>query len=142
MVGAQSDCGSVGSLGLLRPTGGAKQNAEIAVRVGVAGVDRNGAFVLGDRLLESAVGLKNDPQIAVPVSLIRAEFQALPDEVDGFIGSTLLVRKQAGVVQGVLVLRRHLEHAGVDQFRLGQVMLLLQLDGQRDGLVDRQLLRP
>jgi hypothetical protein len=86
--------------------------------------------------------LKNDPQIAVPVSLIRAEIQTPPDEVDGLIGSTLLVRKQAGVVQGVLVLRRHLEHAVVDEFRLGQVMLLLQLDGQRDGLVDRQLLRP
>jgi hypothetical protein len=49
MVGAQLDCGSVSSLGLLWPTGGAKQHAEIAVRVGVAGVDRNGAFVLGDR---------------------------------------------------------------------------------------------
>jgi hypothetical protein len=33
--------------------------------------------------------LQNDPEIAVPVSLIRAEFKALPDDVDGVIGSTL-----------------------------------------------------
>ena len=57
------------------------------------------AFVLGDRIAESAVGLQNNPEIAMPVRLIRAEREALPDEVDGFIGSALLVRQQAGVVQ-------------------------------------------
>ena len=101
MVGTQADCGSVGSLGFLRPASGAQQDAEIVVRVSVAGVDRNGAFVLGDRILESAVGLQNNPEIAMPVRLIRAEREAVPDEVDGFIGSALLVRQQAGVVKSV-----------------------------------------
>jgi hypothetical protein len=91
MIGTQADCRSVGSLGFFRPASGAQQDGEIAVRVSVAGVDRDGAFVLGDRILESAVGLQNNPEIAMPVRLIRAEREALPDEVDGFIGSALLV---------------------------------------------------
>ncbi len=141
MVGTQADCRSVGGLGLFRPASGAQQDAEIAVRVRVAGVDLNGAFVLGDRIPESAVGLQNNPEIAMPVRLIRAEREALPDEVDGVIGSALLVRQQAGVVKSVWMVWRHIEHPGIELLCLGQVMLLLQLDRQRDGLVDRQLPR-
>src|SRR5262249_20652025 len=98
----------------------------------------DGPFVLGYRVAESATGLQNYSKIAVPVRLVRAECEALPDEVDGVIGSALLVCQQTGVVQGVWVLRHHVEHAGIQLFRLGQVMLLLQLDRQRAGLVDRQ----
>ena len=39
------------------------------------------------------------------------------------------------------MVRRHIEHSGIQLLRLGQVMLLLQLHRQRDGLVDRQLPR-
>ena len=141
MVGTQADCCSVGRLGFFRPAGGAKQDAEIAVRVSVAGVEFNGAFVLGDRIPESAVGLQNNPEIAMPVGLIRAESEALPDEFDGFIGSALLVRQQAGVVQSVWMVWRHIEHPSIELLCLVHVMLLLQLNRQRDGLVDRQLPR-
>jgi hypothetical protein len=79
MVGTQADRRSVSSLGFLRPASGAQQDAQIAMRVSVAGVDRNGAFVLGDCIAESAVGLQNNPEIAMPVRLIRAEREALPD---------------------------------------------------------------
>src|SRR3981189_1180498 len=113
MVGGQADRGSVGCVGFLRRAGGAQQHAEIAVRVSVAGVERNGAFVLGDRLLESAIGLQNNPEIAMPVRLIRAEREALPDEVDGFIGSALLVSEQAGVVKSIWMAWRHIEHPGI-----------------------------
>ena len=54
MVGTQADCRSVGGLGLFRPPSGAQQDAEIAVRVRVVGVDRDGTFVLDDRVPESA----------------------------------------------------------------------------------------
>jgi hypothetical protein len=77
----------------------------------------------------------------MPVRLIRVEREALPDEVDGFIGSALLVRQQAGVVKSVWMVWRHIEHPGIKLLCLGQVMLLLQLNRQRDGLVDRQLPR-
>jgi hypothetical protein len=77
----------------------------------------------------------------MPVRLIRAEREALPDEVDGFIGPALLVRQQAGVVKSVWVVWRHIEHPGIELFCLGQVLLLLQLNRQRDGLGDRQLPR-
>ena len=65
MVGTQADRRTVGGLRLLRPARGAQQDAEIAVRVGVAGVEFNRAFVLGDRVAESATGLQNDSKIAV-----------------------------------------------------------------------------
>src|SRR6185369_4458790 len=52
-----------------------------------------------------------------------------------------LVRQQAAVVKGVWMVWRHSEHSGIQLLRLGQVMLLLQLHRQRDGLVDRQLRR-
>src|SRR5258705_4851544 len=77
----------------------------------------------------------------MPVRLIRAEREALPDEVDGFIGSAVLVREQAGVVKSVWMVWRHIEHPGIKLLSLGQVVLLLQLNRQRDGLVDRQLPR-
>ena len=89
------------------------------VTLGVAGIDRNGVFILGDRITESATGLQNDAEIAVPVSLVRAQREALPDEVDGFIGSALLVREQPAVVQRVWLPRRDLEHTGVKLLRLG-----------------------
>src|ERR1700742_2317230 len=138
MVWTQADRRAVGGLGSLRTARGPQQDAEIAVRGGVAGIEFNGAFVLGNRVAESATGLQNDSKIAVPVRLIRAECETLPDEVDGFIGSALLVRQQAAVVKGVRMLRRHVEHACIQLFRLGQVVLLLQQNRQRDGLVDRQ----
>ena len=141
MVGTQADSRAVCGLCFCGPTGGAQQDAEIAVRVSVAGIDRNGAFVLGDRIPESAVGLQNNPEIAMPVRLIRAQREALPDEFDGFVGSALLVRQQAGVVQSVWMVWRHIQHPGIELFCLGQVMLLLQLNRQRDGLIDRQLPR-
>src|ERR1700752_2002735 len=110
MVGTQAYCRSVGSLGFLRPANGAQQDAEVVVRVGVTRVDRDGTFVLGDRIPESTVGLQNNPEIAVPVRLIRAEREALPDEVDGLIGSALLVRQQAGVVKSRRLMWHHIEH--------------------------------
>ena len=77
----------------------------------------------------------------MPVRLIRPEREALPNEVDGFIGSALLVCQQAGVVKSVWMVWRHIEHPGIELCCLGQVMLLLQLNRERDGLVDRQLPR-
>src|SRR5258705_12517357 len=77
----------------------------------------------------------------MPVRLIRAEREALPDEVDRFIGSAVLVRQQAGVVRSVWMVWRHIEHPGIKLLSLAQVVLLLQLNRQRDGPVDRQLPR-
>ena len=52
VVGAQPDGRAVRGLGLFGPADGAQQDAEIAVRVGVARIDCNGTLVLGDRLIE------------------------------------------------------------------------------------------
>ncbi len=59
--------------------------------VGVPRVDRYRALVFTDRVVEPAMRLQNDGVIAVPVSLIRSQREALLDEVDRLVTSSLLV---------------------------------------------------
>ncbi len=104
-------------------------------------VDRNRTLVFRDRVVEPASRLQNDGEIAVPVGLIRSQGQALLHQRDCFIASALLVSQQTGVVQRVRMMWRHLEYAAIELRRLGEVLLLLQLYGKRDGFIGRQLPR-
>ena len=99
--GASRIAGAVGGFGFLPSSGDAQQDTEVAVGVGVLRIDRYRAFIFTDGFVEPAVRLQNDGVIAMPVSLIRRQREALLDESDRLVTAPLLVGEQAGVVQRV-----------------------------------------
>ena len=77
----------------------------------------------------------------MPVRLIRHERDASFDERNGFFVSPLLMRKHARIVQRAGMIGRRLEHAAVDLVGLNELLVLLQKNGDRNRLLERQLAR-
>ena len=61
--------------------------------------------------------------------------------VSGFFVSPLLMRKNARIVQRAGMIGRRLEHAAVDLVGLNELLVLLQKNGDRNRLLERQLAR-
>ena len=91
--------------------------------------------------LQPAVRLQDDAEIAVPVRLLGREREAALDQRNGFVAAPLLVREHAGVVQRTRMIGRGLEDSAVQLVRLGELLVLLQKDRERDRLLERQLTR-
>ena len=109
--------------------------------VGVAGIEGDGAAVRVDRAVEPAVRLQHDAEIAVPVRLVGRERDAPRDERQRLVVASLLMREHAGVVECARMVGRNREHAAVQLAGLGEPLVLLQQDRERDRLFERQLTR-
>ena len=115
-----------------------QHDAEVVVRVGVARLERDRTAVGGDRIVELDAVLPDDAEIAVPVRALGLELEASLDQRDRLLAPRLLVGEHAGEVQRVGVVRRGLEHGAVDLVGGRPLPVLLQHDGDRDGLVEAE----
>jgi hypothetical protein len=77
-------------------SGRPQDHAEVAVGVGVPGIDRDRPAVGADGRLQPAAGLRGDPEVVVVVRAIGLEREALLDERDGLVAAPVLVREHAG----------------------------------------------
>jgi hypothetical protein len=118
-----------------------QQHAEIAMGIRVSRLDGDRTPVRVDRPFQLAVRLKDDPQVAVPIRLIRHQRKAPLEELDRFVAPPLLVREDSGVVQGVRMIGVRLENAAIQFLSLCELLIFLQQDGERDRLLDCQLAR-
>ena len=105
------------------------------------GIDGDRTPVRGDRRLQPVVRLEDDAEVAAPVRLIGREREAALDERERFVVAPLLMREHAGVVQRTGMIGCGLEHAAVQLVGLGELLVLLQEDRERDRLLERQLTR-
>ena len=107
----------------------------------VARIDGDRAPVRVDCPIQPAVRLEDDAEIAAPVRLIGHERKAPLDQRKGFIVAPLLMREHAGVVQRTRMIGCSREYAAVQLLGLAEPLVLLQKDGQRNRLLERQLAR-
>ena len=141
MIGIQLNGRAIRGFRFDRFSGRPQQHAEIAVGIRVARVDGDRTLVGVDRRFQLAVRLEDDAQIAVAIRLIRRERQAPLDERDRLVAPPLLMREDAGIVQRARMIRGRLEHPAIQLLGLHELLVLLQQDGERDRLVERQLAR-
>jgi hypothetical protein len=139
MLWIQLNGGAIRGFRFGRFSGRPQQHAEIAVGIRVALVDGDRTLVGVDRGFQLAGRLEDDAQVAVAIRPIRRERQAALDEHDRFVASPLLMREYAGIVQRIMIIRVDLEHPAIQLLRFDELIILLQQDGERDRLVERQL---
>ncbi len=135
VLGIHANGGSIGRFRLDRLALRPQQDAEIVVRVGMIRIERNRALTRGDRLVQLESIPQDDPQIAVPVRPIGLELEAPLDQRDGLLAPPLLVGEHSGIVQRVGKVGRDLEDPAVDVVRSRPLLVLLQLDRDRDRFV-------
>ena len=108
--------------------GRSQQHSQIVVGIGVAWIDFDRTPIRVDCGVQPLIRLKHDAEVAVPVRLIRHERDTSLNERESFLVSSLLVRKQAGVVQRPRMIGRHFEHAAIDLAGCNELLTLLQND--------------
>ena len=109
--------------------------------VRVTWIDGDGAPVGVDCAVKPVCRLQDDAKVAVPVCLIGYEREAPLDERKRFVVPSLLMRKNAGVVQRTRMIGCSLEDPAVQLVGLDELLVLLQKDRERDRFLDRQLTR-
>ena len=129
---------SIRGFGFGRPARRPQQHAEIAVRIRMTGIERNRALVGGNRVVELALRLEDDAQIAVAIRAVGHEGEAPLDERDALVAAALLMGEHACVMQRVGIVGRDLEDRAVQLLRLGELLVLLQEDGDHNRLPERQ----
>src|SRR5688572_20469489 len=109
------------------------------MRVDMIIVKGNGPLVGANGLIETALDLEGDTEVAVPIGYVWRCGETLLDERDGLLVSTLLIGEDTSVVQGERMVRGNLEDLLVERARLVQLVGLLQADRNHDRLFETQL---
>ena len=135
MVGIDANGGSIRRFRFRRPALRPQDDAEIAVRVGMIRIDRDRLLKRGDRLVQLEAIPQDDAQIAVPVRPIGLELEAPLDQRDASLAPPLLMGEHSGEVHGIGIVGRDLEDPAVDVVRSRPLLVLLQLDRDRDRFV-------
>ncbi len=141
MFRVESDSCAIRGFRFDRLSGRPQQHSQIVMGVRMARIDCDRTPVRVDRAVKPVTRLEDDAEVAVPVRLIGHEREAPLDEREGFAVPPLLMREHTGVVQRTGMIGRRLEHAAVHLVGLGQLLVLLQKDRERDRLLERQLTR-
>ena len=141
MFGVQPDGFAIRGFRFDRLSGRSQQHTQIVVGVGVTGIEGDRTPVRNDRRLQPALRLKDDAAIAAPVRLVGREREAALDQRERFVVAPPLVREHAGVMQRTGVIGRGLEDAAEQLVGLGELLVLLQDDRERDRFLERQRAR-
>ena len=141
MFGVQADGFAIRGFRFDRAPGRPQQHTQIVVGVGVAGIEGDRMPVRGDRRLQPSVRLEHDAAVAAPVRLVGREREAALDQRERFVVAPLLVREHAGVMQRTGMIGRGLDDAAEQLVGLGELLVLLQDDRERDRFLDRQRTR-
>ncbi len=137
----QLDRGPVRRFGLNRLLCRAQQHAQIAVGIRVARVQGNGAVIGRDRFVQTTRLLECNPEVAVPVRRVRQERQTLLDQLDTIAAAPALMREHPGEVQGGWILAINLENRLVHDVSFFEPIVLMEIDGDLQGLGDREFAR-
>ncbi len=98
--GFEPDRGPIRGFGLDRLAGRPQQHAEVAVGIGVPGIERDRAVIGRDRLVQPAALLEDDAEIAVPVGPVRERAPGSSRSARSpSLAAPALVREHAGIVQ-------------------------------------------
>ena len=85
--------------------------------------------------------LEDDAQVAVAIRAVGHESEALLDECDSFVAPTLLMGEHTRIMQRFGMVGGDVENPAIDLLRLSELLVFLQVDGDRNRLLESQFSR-
>src|SRR5215213_302651 len=115
--------------------------SEIEMRIGIVGLERNGAAAMRDHLVHALERSERQRDVITAFRIARLERDRLADEFACRIGTAGLQRQHTEIMQALRMPRLDSQRLAVEIFRLLQMSGLMMLHRERENLDECRIFR-